>query len=220
MKLLNWIPITLLLSVLCSLLCKANIYVTQPATGTQWIAGTTVKITWEDDGHIPALKTLGNSVTVSLYPTNKGLYPKPLAVWKNVDARAQILKVKIKSGVGSALPTSFFLQFKDRKSHVKNEVYSARFSILPVDHYSSGQTPASHLSVPYTSATKEVGLSQSANETASSSMKSVPVSTTVPSADQSALQNSSRSSKPSHLLIVLSFSIASALVIILRVTFF
>lgn len=90
------IPTILLFSI-----CNANVYVTQPASQTQWAAGTSVNITWEEDGHHPTLESLGHTITISLYPTNKGLYPKPLQVWKNVDARSQFLNVR---GVLESLP--------------------------------------------------------------------------------------------------------------------
>ncbi|EGG05794.1 uncharacterized protein MELLADRAFT_63848 [Melampsora larici-populina 98AG31] len=149
MEIIKHLSTMLLFTLLRSMLCNANVYVTQPTTQTQWVAGTSVKIAWEDDGHNPLLKAKGHSVTISLFPSNKGLYPKPLAVWKNVDTRSQLLEVHIKPSLGSELPNTFFLQFRRPRSHITDDVYSARFSILPAEHNSQEEASNSaHPSVP------------------------------------------------------------------------
>ncbi|KAH9825216.1 hypothetical protein DFH28DRAFT_1077603 [Melampsora americana] len=213
MEITNHLPTIILFTLLRLLLCDANIYVTQPTTQTQWVAGTSVKIAWEDDGHTPLLKAMGHSVTVSLFPSNKGLYPKPLAVWKNVDTRSQILEVHIKPSLGSELPNTFFLQFRRPRSHITDDVYSARFSILPAEHYSQKEpSSSSHPSVP-----KEGERIQSSNisTVASSNLNSVPVTTPVSSDRPSDIQNAANGHNSPLVLITSLISITSVLLVIL-----
>jgi len=105
---------------------KAGVEVLSPYTGITWTAGSTEKITWQDNGDAPLLSSL-NAMTITLMAGKQNAQFPVAVIASNVQGSSLTESYTVPKDVGPA-GAFYFLQF----SQGSNLYYSGYFTISGV----------------------------------------------------------------------------------------